>query len=428
MRFTADLHIHSYLSRACSRSLRPETLQRWAQLKGLTVLGTGDFTHPVWRAELREKLEDAEPGLFRLRKDLTRLSDLEVPDSCRAPVRFLLQAEISCIYRRGGKTRKVHNLVYVPSFKAADALAKRLGKIGNLKADGRPILGLDSQDLFAMVLECSEEAHLVPAHAWTPHFSVFGSQSGFDALEECFGDLAPRIFAIETGLSSDPPMNWRVSALDRLTLLSNSDAHSPEKLGREANLFDAELSYGALFSAVRSGRGKSFLGTLEFFPEEGKYHADGHAPCQTRLQPEETRAANGLCPRCGKPVTVGVLHRVAALADRADGVRPAGSAGFQCLVPLKEILGEARGVGSGSVRVDRDYHALLERFGSELHILRERPLRDVAAAGHPLAAVALGRMRKGEIEVAAGYDGEYGTVSLLREEDRKPSAAQPSFL
>ncbi|MFA6319285.1 MAG: endonuclease Q family protein, partial [Elusimicrobiota bacterium] len=252
MEFIADLHIHSYLSRACSKDLRPETLHRWCQLKGISVLGTGDLTHPKWLSELKEKLVPAEEGLYRLAESLAEETSGAVPGSCRAPVRFLLQGEISCIYKKNGRVRKAHHIVLAPSFEAAEALNARLSEIGNLRSDGRPILGLDSKKLLSIVLEAGSGAVLIPAHAWTPHFAVFGSQSGFDTLEECFEDLAPEIFAIETGLSSDPPMNWRISALDRLSLISNSDAHSPQKLGREANVFDCSLSYPAIVDSLKN--------------------------------------------------------------------------------------------------------------------------------------------------------------------------------
>jgi uncharacterized protein (TIGR00375 family) len=426
MPFAADLHIHSRYSRACSQSLEPESLYRWCQLKGLTVLGTGDFTHPAWAGELESKLVEAEPGLYRLRPELERPQDAQVPDSCRAPVRFLLEGEVSCIYKRGGRVRKVHHLLFAPSLAAARRISARLGAIGNIRSDGRPILGLDSRALLTIVREADPGAYLVPAHAWTPHFAVFGSESGFDSLEECFGDLAPEIFAVETGLSSDPPMNWRLSALDRLSLISNSDAHSPEKLAREANLFDCELSYAGVFAAIRGRDPERFLKTLEFFPEEGKYHADGHRRCRARLQPDETIRRRGLCPACGKPVTVGVLHRVEKLADRKKGKQPAGAAGFESLIPLKEVLGQVLRVGPASVRVDALYHRLLALFGPELRILRETPIAELEREGLPLVALALGRMRKGKVALEPGYDGEYGVISLLAEKDFRPSP-QPAL-
>lgn len=415
MRLVADLHIHSYLSRACSPQLKPDKLYEWCQLKGITVLATGDFTHPKWFAELRETLIAAEPGLFALRPDLARAIDAGVFPACRAPVRFVLGVEISCIYKKGARVRKVHHLVFLPSFEAVARFNASLAKIGNLRSDGRPILGLDSRNLLELALKADPQAVLIPAHAWTPHFAVFGSESGFDSLEECFEDLTPHIFAIETGLSSDPAMNWRLSSLDRITLISNSDAHSPEKLAREANLFDTELSYAGIFGAIRQRDGR-LLKTLEFFPEEGKYHVDGHRKCQARLDPKETLRRGGLCPVCDKPVTVGVLHRVERLADRPDASQPTGAADYENLIPLKEVLGEVLCVGPTSVKVDALYRRLLESFGNELSILRELPL-DRLETEHPLVALALDRMRRGKVRIDPGYDGEYGKISLLSEAD-----------
>lgn len=415
MRIVADLHIHSYLSRACSPQLRPQTLYEWCQLKGLTTLATGDFTHPAWFAELREKLVETDPGLFSLTPALAESVDARVFPSCRAPVRFVLGVEISCIYKKGPRVRKVHHLVFMPSFEAAKRFNASLAKIGNIRSDGRPILGLDSRNLLELVLQADSQGVLIPAHAWTPHFAVFGSESGFDSLEECFEDLTPHIFAIETGLSSDPSMNWRLSALDGITLISNSDAHSPEKLAREANVFDTELSYSGIFGAMKARDGR-FIKTLEFFPEEGKYHVDGHRNCQTRLDPKETLQRNGLCPVCNKPVTVGVLHRVERLADRSNAVQPSGAPTFENLIPLKEVLGEVLRVGPSSVKVAALYRRLLESFGNELSILRELPLARLEPE-HPMVALALDRMRRGKVTINAGYDGEYGEISLLSAHD-----------
>src|SRR5690242_16829063 len=314
--FVADLHVHSRYSRACSRDCDLEHLAWWAARKGIALVGTGDLCHPAWAEEIRTKLVPAEPGLFRLRPDLERDVLATLPASVRVPVRFLLSVEISTIYKRGERTRKIHHLLYAPDFDAAARITSRLSKIGNLAADGRPILGLDSRDLLEIVLESDPASYLVPAHIWTPWFSVLGSKAGFDAVEECYGDLAPHIFALETGLSSDPAMNWRISVLDRYRLVSSSDAHSPAKLGREATAFDAPLDYFAIRRALETGQG--FGGTVEFFPEEGKYHLDGHRKCNVVLSPAETRALSLACPVCGHPVTVGVLHRVEELADREE--------------------------------------------------------------------------------------------------------------
>jgi DNA helicase-2/ATP-dependent DNA helicase PcrA len=430
MKFVADLHIHSHFSRATSPNLTFEQLTRWAQMKGLHIVGTGDATHPGWLAEMREKLAPAEEGLFRLRDDPATAVEADVPPACRGLVRFILASEISNIYKRGGQTRKIHNLVCAPSFEAVERLQARLERIGNIRADGRPILGLDSRDLLEIILDIDPACHLIPAHIWTPWFSLLGSKSGFDSVAECFGDLTPHIFALETGLSSDPPMNWRVSALDRYTLVSNSDAHSPEKLGREANLFDCELVYSALFDALQtrrvsappwpgearenpSGLAGPYLGTIEFFPEEGKYHFDGHRNCGIRWDPATTLAHGGICPRCGREVTVGVMHRVEALADRPIGGRPAHTSPFVSLIPLPEVLGEIFGVGESSKQVQAEYIKLLGRLGSELVILRETPLEEIAQAGGGRLAEAIGRMRRGEVLAQPGYDGEYGVIRVF---------------
>lgn len=416
MEFIADLHIHSYLSRACSKNLKPETLHQWCQLKGITVLASGDFTHPKWMAELEEKLVPAEEGLFTLNPKWSRPIDEKIPPLCRKPARFVLGVEISCIYKKNGRVRKVHHLVFAPSFEVAKKINAKLEKIGNIRSDGRPILGLDSKNLLSLLLETSDQAYLIPAHAWTPHFAVFGSESGFDSLEECFDELTPHIFAIETGLSSDPSMNWKLSALDQITLISNSDAHSPEKLAREANWVDAPLSYDGIFNALKRKPGGRLVKTLEFFPEEGKYHVDGHRKCETRLDPKETQRLKGLCPKCGTPVTVGVLHRVDKLADRKSQ-QPAGAPDFAHIIPLKEIIGQTLRVGPASVRVDQLYHRLLFLFGNELSILRELPLERLEAQEFHLLALAIGRMRQGKVRLEPGYDGEYGKILTLEEKD-----------
>jgi len=414
MRFVSDFHVHSYLSRATSRDCNLVNLDRSARRKGVTVVGTGDFTHPKWFAEIKESLEPAEPGLFRLRPGPGRSQG--VPRSCPGEVRFILSVEISNIYKRHDRVRKVHNLILMPDLESAARLNAALARIGNLSADGRPILGLDSRDLFEMTLHASEQAVFIPAHIWTPWFSLLGSKSGFDSLEEAYGDLAPQIFAVETGLSSDPPMNWRLSMLDRLTLVSNSDAHSPAKLGREANVFDTELSYPALREALRTGA--HYLGTVEFFPEEGKYHFDGHRKCNARLSPDQTRRLKGRCPECGKPVTVGVMHRVEELADRPEGEGPARRHPFRSLIPLAEVLGEVLDAGPQTKTVAEEYEKLLTHFGPELFILESADLGEIEPAGPPLLAESLRRMRAGEVQVAAGYDGEYGTIRLFQEGER----------
>ncbi|GAA0529770.1 UvrD-helicase domain-containing protein [Saccharopolyspora thermophila] len=410
MRFYADLHIHSKYSRACSKDCDIEHLTWWARRKGITVVGTGDFTHPAWFAHLREILEPAEPGLFRLRGDLDRELTRSMPPTCGGQVRFMLSVEISTIYKHGERTRKVHHLCYVPDFTAAEEFNRRLGRIGNLASDGRPILGLDSRDLLEITLESGDGAYLVPAHIWTPWFAVLGSKAGFDSVDDCYRDLAGHIFALETGLSSDPEMNWRVSALDRYTLVSHSDAHSPPMLGREASIFDTDVDYFAIKHALETGEG--FAGTAEFFPEEGKYHLDGHRKCQVRFEPGDTRAHHGLCPGCGKPLTVGVLHRVDALADRPAGLRPPGAAGFSHLIPLPEIVGEILGVGPKSKKVFSAISDLTAAHGPELSILEDVPLEELRRSD-PAVAEAIGRLRDGRVLRNPGYDGEYGTIRLF---------------
>ncbi len=408
MRFIADLHIHSKYSRATSKDMSPESIWRWAQLKGISVIGTGDFTHPGWFKELNEKLKASGNGLFKLRKDFRTDG---ISDSCRADVFFMLTAEISCIYSKNGKTRKIHSILFVPDFISAAKINTALAKIGNLNADGRPILGLDAKELLKIVLNEAPEGMLVPAHAWTPHFSIFGAESGFDSFEECFEDLTPYIYAIETGLSSDPLMNWRFSALDKVTLISNSDAHSPSKIGREANIFDTEISYKAIMEAIKTRKG--FVGTIEFFPEEGKYHYDGHRTCGISMSPKETIKHNYLCPVCGKKVTVGVMHRVEKLADRDEGFKPKGSPSFYSIIPLPEIIAEVLKVGANSKAVDKEYQNLLQKLGSEFKILTDVPLKDIESASSALMKEAISLMRKGDIHIAPGFDGEYGKIKIF---------------
>ena len=419
MRFIADLHIHSRFSRATSPNLDPEHLALWARKKGITVLGTGDFTHPGWVSELGEKLIKDERGLYRLKPELEKVIEAEVPVSCRGPVRFLLSGEISCIYKKDGKTRKLHHLILMPDMGAVDKLNKRLDRIGNISSDGRPILGMDSRDLLEIVLEVSDRSFFIPAHIWTPWFSLFGSRSGFDSMEECFGDLTSHIHALETGLSSDPPMNRCLSALDNYLLVSNSDAHSPSKLGREANIFETALDYDHMLQAMIHGEG--FNGTIEFYPEEGKYHLDGHRKCQVRFHPRETKKKKGICPACGKSLTVGVLHRVYELSDRKT---PKLSKNFYCLIPLSEILSEILHCGPSTKKVTSVYEDLLNVLGPELNILMDVPLGDIEKAGGILLSKAIERMRKDQVIRDEGYDGEYGTIHVFKETERHELAGQ----
>ncbi len=423
--FKADLHIHSRFSRATSKKLNLPLLAAWARVKGIDVLATGDITHPVWRDEIRENLVFNEAtGLYCL-KDNVKLAQAlpQFAERLNPPYpSFILQGEISSIYKRAGKVRKVHNLVFFPHLDAVDRFCQRLAQVGNLASDGRPILGLDSRDLLSMVLDADPQAFLIPAHIWTPWFSVFGSKSGFDSLEGCFGDLSGEIFALETGLSSDPEMNWTWSALDKYTLVSNSDAHSGENLAREANLFKGNISYAGMLAALRRTPkaqcegGCEFAGTIEFFPEEGKYHTDGHRKCNVVLSPKEARDLGGICPVCGQPLTEGVSSRVLALADRDLPQKPEQSPGFTSLIPLAEILSEIAGTGPKSQKVQRQHAALILRYGSELSVLMDTPVSELSRFSAPLGE-AISRMRQGKVLRQPGFDGEYGIIRVFSEEE-----------
>ena len=415
MKFIADFHIHSKYSRATSRDMDLESLDKWAKIKGIKVLGTGDFTHPEWLKSLKEKLEPVEPGLFKLKKS-------------NSETRFILTAEISCIYSKNGKVRKIHLLIFAPSFEVVEKINVQLGWIGNLKSDGRPILGLDAKELLKIVLSASEECLVVPGHIWTPWFSLFGSKSGFDSIEECFEDYSKYIFAGETGLSSSPAMNWRLSALDKITLISNSDAHSPAKIGREANVFDTEISYPAIINAIKQKNPQKFLYTIEFFPEEGKYHFDGHRLCNVVLSPQESKKYNNICPNCGKPLTIGVLNRVNSLADRPEGFKPEIAIPFKSLIPLGEIIADVLGVLSGAKQVEKEYKNLIEKFGNEFEVLLNASSQDLKGATLPEIAEALERVREGKVFIEPGYDGVYGKVRIFSSEDKKNISKQGTLL
>ena len=406
MKAIADLHIHSRYSMATSKDGTPENLDSWARKKGISILGTGDFTHKKWREELKESLISTGDGFYKLKDERIAPEAFHMGEPT---VRFVVSGEISCIYKKNGKTRKAHHVIILPGFEAAERFASGLEKIGNIHSDGRPILGLDSRDLLEMMLDIAPEGIFIPAHIWTPHFSVLGEKSGFDSIEECFEDLTPYIHALETGLSSDPPMNWRVSALDRYQLLSNSDAHSPPKLGREANLLDTDLSYAGLYNAIQKGEG--LLGTVEFFPEEGKYHYDGHRKCGVCLSPEEAEACDGICPVCGKKLTMGVGHRIEQLADRKAGYVKERAKKFESLVPLSEVISSCMGYGTASKKVQSCYEEMLKKLGAEFEILRQVPVEDIAVSFGEDIAGAIGKIRAGEVKKTAGYDGEYGKIT-----------------
>ncbi len=419
-----DLHIHSHYSRATSKDCTFEGLYRWGKLKGIQVIGTGDFTHPAWFEEMRAKLEPAEQGLFKLKDELAAPIDKSLPPNVQnQQIRFVPTVEIATIYSKGGKVRKLHQLVVMPSFEAVSELNARLERIGNLKADGRPILGLDSKELLRHSLQASPDSLYIPAHIWTPWFGMFGSKSGFDSIEEAFEELAPEIRAIETGLSSDPAMNWRIENLDNVTITSHSDAHSPGKLGREATLVQSVLSYDEVVGAIKSND-KRLIGTIEFFPEEGKYHADGHRACNVRLTPAETQKLGGICPVCGKPLVIGVDNRLAELASRSQGFKPKSPKHVNYIIPLPEILAELAGSKSTtSKRVAQVYHDVIERLGNEFDVLRNVPVEAIEAAGFRLLSLAIDRLRKGEVVRDAGYDGVYGTIRIFKDAEERASVA-----
>lgn len=410
MKMIADLHIHSRFSMATSKEGTPENLDFWARKKGISLIGTGDFTHPVWREELKERLVSEGNGLYRLRDAFVKEESRKFPGE---GTRFVVSGEISSIYKKNGKTRKVHNVILLPSLEAADAMAQRLEKIGNIHSDGRPILGLDSHDLLEMMLDVCPEGILIPAHIWTPHFSVLGAKSGFDSVEECFEELAPYIHALETGLSSDPAMNWRISKLDRYQLVSNSDAHSPSKLGREANLLDIDCSYEGLYRAIQTGEGLE--GTVEFFPEEGKYHFDGHRKCGVSLSPVEAERLGGICPVCGKKLTMGVDHRVEQLADRAEGFVKKDGKKYESLVPLPEVISACMGYSTASKKVQGCFEQMIQTLGTEFDILRNVPSEDIKSCAGERIAEGIENVRTGNVKRIPGYDGEYGKIELFDE-------------
>lgn len=410
MKMIADLHIHSRFSMATSKEGTPENLDFWARKKGISLIGTGDFTHPVWREELKERLVSEGNDLYRLRDAYVKEESRKFPGE---GTRFVVSGEISSIYKKNGKTRKVHNVILLPSLEAADAMAQRLEKIGNIHSDGRPILGMDSHDLLEMMLDVCPEGILIPAHIWTPHFSVLGAKSGFDSVEECFEELAPYIHALETGLSSDPAMNWRISKLDRYQLVSNSDAHSPSKLGREANLLDIDCSYEGLYRAIQTGEGLE--GTVEFFPEEGKYHFDGHRKCGVSLSPVEAERLGGICPVCGKKLTMGVDHRVEQLADRAEGFVKKDGKKYESLVPLPEVISACMGYSTASKKVQGCFEQMIQTLGTEFDILRNVPSEDIKSCAGERIAEGIENVRTGNVKRIPGYDGEYGKIELFEE-------------
>ena len=420
MKYICDFHIHSKYSRATSKDTDVDNLTKWAKIKGVNILGSGDFTHPLWLKELKEKLEPAENGLFKPKA--------QTPDS-KNDLRFILTTEISSIYSKAGKVRKIHNIIFAPSFEVVEKINTHLGWIGNLKSDGRPILGLDSKELAKIVLNISSDCLIIPAHAWTPWFSIFGSNSGFDSIEECFEEYSKYIYSIETGLSSDPEMNWQWSALDNITLISNSDAHSSPKIAREANIFEGkDINYNLIKEAIRLGSRAEqsvtlrLVKTIEFFPEEGKYHWDGHRNCELCLSPEESAKYNNVCPRCGRPLTIGVMNRVRQLSDRGPDQKPEKVIPFQRVIPLNEIIADVLGMGVSTKGVEEYYKSLVRAFGNELRVLLDIKKEEIAGASLPEIAEAIERVRQGKISVKPGYDGEFGKISIFGQEEKPKSS------
>ncbi|MFA5232177.1 MAG: endonuclease Q family protein [Candidatus Paceibacterota bacterium] len=408
MKFIADFHLHSKYSRATSKDFDLDKISKWAEIKGIKVIGTGDFTHPLWFNELKEKLEPAAPGLFKLKKE-------------DQGVFFILTSEISCIYTKKNKVRKIHVVIFAPSLEVVEEINRRLGAVGNLKSDGRPILGLDAKELLRIIIDVSPDCLFVPAHCLTPWFSIFGSKSGFDSVEECFEELTPHIYALESGLSADPDMIRRIPDGRRLCIISNSDAHSPEKIGREANVFDTNIDYYSIIDSIKTKDPKRFLYTVEFYPEEGKYHYDGHRACKVCFSPEESEKYNEICPVCGRPLTIGVANRVSKISDRKD---VENGIPFKKLVPLKEIISECLGVGVLSKAVKKEYDKLINAFSSEFNVLLEVSIEDIEKASDKLMAEAVKRAREGNLSISPGFDGEFGKVSIFSQKEERAKISQ----
>jgi len=426
MKIIADFHIHSKYSRATSKEMEVKTLARYAEMKGINLLGTGDFTHPQYFAELKAALEPLGNGLFSLRGQ----AGTQCLSPEKQPVRFILTAETSHIFSVKGKTKRVHVILVAPSLEAVEKINRQLAKRGNIASDGRPIFGMHVKDIVKLVLDITPDALIVPAHAWTPWFSVFGSASGFDSIEECFEEQAKNIYAIETGLSSDPAMNWRLSGLDRITLISNSDSHSPARIGREANVFDCKMDYKEVLDVIRTGDPKRFLYTIEFYPAEGKYHFDGHRNCGIVFDPKTSREHQFICPQCGKKLTIGVMHRVEELADRSEGFQPSGKIPFKNMIPLDEIIGDALQKGVATKTVKQEYEKMIQKFGTELDILLELSETDMKNEADPRILEGIMNVRRGHVEIEPGYDGVYGKIKASCRGEKgysSPVGAQPDL-
>jgi uncharacterized protein (TIGR00375 family) len=412
MKFIADFHVHSKYSRATSKDMDVESMAKWASLKGVNLLGTGDFTHPFYFAGLKQKLEPLGNGLFTLKKEYRQ-------NASQAEVHFMLVTEVSNMYQQGGGSRRIHTMIFAPDFRVVEKINSELSELGKLGSDGRPIFGFPAKELVEIITDISDECFLIPAHAWTPWFSVFGANSGFDSIQECFEEQSKHIFCIETGLSSDPQMNWRWSALDKICLISNSDAHSPNRIGREANVFDCEMDYKEIIDSIRNKDKEKFLFTIEFFPEEGKYHFDGHRNCNILFSPAESRKNKNICPVCGRKLTIGVMHRVEALADRPEGFVPENAIPCKHLIPLMEIIAEALGQGVDTKGVENEYLRLVSTYGSEFRMLLDLPLEELEKSTPPKILEGIKRVREEDLHITPGHDGVYGKIQIFGEKEKE---------
>jgi uncharacterized protein (TIGR00375 family) len=412
MKFIADFHVHSKYSRATSKDMDVENMAKWASLKGVGLLGTGDFTHPFYFAELKQKLRPLGNGLFALKKEYCQ-------NVSQSDINFMLTTEVSNMFQQGGGSRRIHTMIFAPNFEVVEKINSELSELGKLSSDGRPIFGFSAKELVEIITDVSDECFLVPAHAWTPWFSVFGANSGFDSIEECFEEQSKHISCIETGLSSDPQMNWRLSSLDKICLVSNSDAHSPSRIGREANVFDCEMDFKEIIKTIKTKDKEKFLFTIEFFPEEGKYHFDGHRNCGILFSPTESRKNKNICPVCGRKLTVGVMHRVEALADRPEGFVPEGTIPCKHLVPLIEIIGEALNQGVETKAVENEYLKIVSTYGSEFRILLDLSLEELEKSTPPKILEGIKRVREENISITPGFDGVYGKIQIFEEKEKE---------
>jgi len=412
MRFIADFHVHSKYSRATSKDMDVENMAKWASLKGVTLLGTGDFTHPFYFAGLKQKLEPLGSGLFKLKEEYRQ-------NASQGEVYFMLTTEVSNMFQQSGGSRRIHTMIFAPNFKVVEKINSELSELGKLSSDGRPIFGFSAKELVEIITDVSDECFLVPAHAWTPWFSVFGANSGFDSIEECFEEQSKHISCIETGLSSDPQMNWRLSSLDKICLISNSDAHSPNRIGREANVFDCEMNYKEIIKTIKTKDKEKFLFTIEFFPEEGKYHFDGHRNCDVLFSPAESRKNKNICPVCGRKLTIGVMHRVETLADRPEGFVPENAIPCKHLIPLMEIIAEALGQGVDTKGVENEYLRLVSTYRSELRLLLDLPLEELEKSTPPKILEGIKRVREENLSITPGHDGVYGKIQIFGEKEKE---------